>query len=67
MDDKIGVALVVSGAVVLLSGLIVGIRRSRSRELLAEEPLAQEPAYDGRDEIEQNLSAMRRSRGEIDL
>ena len=52
MDETIGIALVAVGAVVLLSGVIVGIRRAAPKQALAEEPLARESSYDRRDEVE---------------
>lgn len=66
-DNTIGIALVVVGAVALISGLIVCIRRSASRHSIAEQPLADEHHHDRLDEVEQNLNNMRRARGEIDI
>jgi hypothetical protein len=67
-NDTIGIALVVAGALVLIAVLIVGLRRSVTRGAApAEELVVEEPSYDKRDEVEQNLTAARRTRGEIDL
>ena len=65
MDEAIGIALVAVGAVVLLSGVIVGTRRSALKQAPAEDALAEEPSDDRRDEVEQD--SMRRTRGEVDL
>ena len=66
-NDTIGIVLVAAGAVVLIAVIIVGLRRSVTREAPAEEPFVGDPSYDMRDEVEQNLSAIRRMRGETDL
>ena len=68
MDDvTIGIALVVAGAAALTSGLIVGVRRSASKQATAEQPFGVEHHSDRRDEVEQNLSNMRRARDEMDI
>src|ERR1700761_8042883 len=63
--DALGTALVVGGAAFFLSGLIflIPVRRSRTA---SEHDFTAEPFEDRRNQVEQHLSDLRRTRGEID-